>query len=156
VCRSRQQRRRRRPRQRARTRTETPLALPSSSLLTTPTPKQTKQNKKRSAFDTGGARKLSFAEFERLHAFLLNVQRSFAQFDADRSGSLSTAEVTSALGQAGAWMGGARGFSFAAVDCCILFAAATDDAARARRTRTHPPPNKRKQTTTANKRTPEK
>jgi hypothetical protein len=34
------------------------------------------------AFDTTSSRSLSFAEFQRLHFFLVNVQLSFRTFDA--------------------------------------------------------------------------
>eukprot|EP01023_Acetabularia_acetabulum_P025367 TRINITY_DN2428_c1_g1_i1.p2 TRINITY_DN2428_c1_g1~~TRINITY_DN2428_c1_g1_i1.p2 ORF type:complete len:169 (+),score=12.78 TRINITY_DN2428_c1_g1_i1:178-684(+) len=40
---------------------------------------------------------ISFAEFERLHQFLINMQNSFRYFDRDNSGELSLAEVHQAL-----------------------------------------------------------
>ncbi|PNW85918.1 hypothetical protein CHLRE_03g200050v5 [Chlamydomonas reinhardtii] len=53
------------------------------------------------AFDTRGRRRLSFPEFQRLHEFLVNIQNSFAYFDADRSRTLQTNEVQQALNHAG-------------------------------------------------------
>lgn len=44
---------------------------------------------------------ISFEEFERLHAFLSNVQASFDFFDTDHSGRLSIDEINAALSRAG-------------------------------------------------------
>ncbi|WIA18681.1 hypothetical protein OEZ86_005149 [Tetradesmus obliquus] len=53
------------------------------------------------AFDVDNSRSLGFAEFSRLHYFLVNVQNSFQTFDRDRSGRLTPDEVAQALQQAG-------------------------------------------------------
>lgn len=51
--------------------------------------------------DTKGNGTVNFTEFEKLHNFLTNVQRSFTQFDVDRSGELDMGEVQQALSSAG-------------------------------------------------------
>lgn len=51
--------------------------------------------------DTDGSGHIGFAEFEKLHSFLTNMQQSFLYFDRDRGGSLSEAEVHEAVRHAG-------------------------------------------------------
>ena len=44
---------------------------------------------------------INFVEFQRLHVFLTNMQKSYQHFDADRNGELDENEIRQALQHAG-------------------------------------------------------
>lgn len=77
------------------------------------------------AFDSTSTRTLGFDEFQKLHLFLLNVQKSFKDFDRDKGGRLSLVRGAAfCLGQL-CWgerreRGSGRGAGGAGLDACFL------------------------------------